>query len=150
MVLRAELTKAEHDAAIAYVQAVINAPYVEGALGPDDFDCWGLLRDSQAKLFGRTISIVGSPPASLRDVVAAIAETAADHWSPVPSPQHGDAVTLSRASHPHHVGVWLDVDRGGVLHCVENGGVMFQTLLMLRTQGWSKIGFYRYGAGAAP
>jgi hypothetical protein len=42
------------------------------------------------------------------------------------------------------VGVWLDVDGGGVLHCAEGAGVVFQRSDAIKLNGWAVEGFYRF------
>ncbi len=63
---------------------------------------------------------------------------------PVVQPQEGDAVLLRQFRHPVHVGVWLVVDGGGVLHAVKDAGVVYQKLLELLLHGWQVEGFYRF------
>ena len=79
----------------------------------------------------------------------AMGRTFRDHperrrWAKVEMPQEGDCVLLRRSRHPIHVGVWLDVDDGGVLHCAEDCGVVFQRPDALRLNGWAVEGFYRF------
>ena len=66
------------------------------------------------------------------------------NWVPVARPQEGDAVLLAHARHPSHVGLWVDADHGGVLHCVQGAGVVFQSLKSLKAMGWNHLEFYRH------
>jgi len=36
----------------------------------------------------------------------------------------------------HHIGVWSDVDGGGVVHSMENSSTIFQSLTGLKATGW--------------
>ena len=47
-------------------------------------------------------------------------------------------------AYPVHIGVWLDIDGGGVLHAVRHAGVVFQNLAALDAHGWRIEGFYRF------
>lgn len=65
-------------------------------------------------------------------------------WVSVVKPAEGDAVLLRQSRHPVHVGVWLAVDGGGVLHAVKDAGVVFQKLPELLLHGWRVEGFYQF------
>jgi hypothetical protein len=65
-------------------------------------------------------------------------------WQPTVYQREGDLALLRQSRHPVHVGVWLDVDGGGVLHCLRGCGVVFQTLASLRLSGWQIESFYTY------
>lgn len=123
----------------------IGRPWVNGAQGPDEFDCWGLVRFIQREHFGRTLPAVDIDAMDLRDVARALqAHDERANWSRAESPADGDAVLLAHARYPSHVGVWLDADGGGLLHCVQGAGVIFNTLSALRLAGWGHIEFYRH------
>ena len=47
-------------------------------------------------------------------------------WALVGEAADGDCVLMRQARYPVHVGVWLDADGGGVLHCSGDCGVVFQ------------------------
>ena len=64
-------------------------------------------------------------------------------FSEVKTPKDGDIVLMRQAKYPVHAGIWLDVDSGGVLHCVRKGGVIFQNQISLNLAGWFIDGFYR-------
>ena len=53
------------------------------------------------------------------------------------APREGDCVQMSHSKRPHHIGVWIDADGGGVLHCVEGQGVIFSTRQSLKVNGWN-------------
>ncbi|CPK74677.1 Uncharacterised protein [Bordetella pertussis] len=60
-------------------------------------------------------------------------------------PEHGDGVLL-RAGNDPHVGIYLDLDGGGVLHAMEGRGVIFSPMRALVTMGFSQPTFYRIHA----
>ncbi len=50
---------------------------------------------------------------------------------------------MRQAKNPVHAGIWLDVDGGGVLHCVREIGVVFQDVPSLNLCGWFLHSYYR-------
>jgi hypothetical protein len=42
------------------------------------------------------------------------------------------------------VGLWVNVDGGGVLHCVKGSGVIYSRQHHLMQLGYSVLGFYKY------
>ena len=122
----------------------IGRPWHAGARGPDAFDCWGLFLAIQRKYFHRVLPEIPVDANDLRTVMM----TFRDHperqrWMSVVKPVEGDAVLLRQSRHPVHVGVWLVVDGGGVLHAVKDAGVVFQKLPELLLHGWRVEGFYQ-------
>lgn len=118
----------------------IGQPWVAG-----DHDCWGFFRRVQLERFGRVV-----PPFDvdafnrLACARAVVSNPERANWVPVARPQEGDAVLLAHARHPSHVGLWVDADHGGVLHCVQGAGVVFQSLKSLKAMGWNHLEFYRH------
>ena len=58
-------------------------------------------------------------------------------------PMDGDVVLLRQAKNPVHCGLWLNIDGGGVLHCVRGSGVVFQNIHSLNLSGWFLDSYYR-------
>lgn len=126
-------------------QRYLGRPWVRGARGPEAFDCWGLVRAVQAEIYGRVCPDVDIDGLD----VAAVARAFQHHperarWRAVEDAAEGDCVLMAHARYPSHVGVWLDVDGGGVLHCLRHAGVVFSSLQSLRHERWGRIEFYRY------
>ena len=112
-------------------------PWAEGADGPDAYDCMSFTVMIQRKHFGVKMErvLVGNydDGIGLFHLLNSCGERA--NWEPVKSPQHGDVVIARR---PFHIGVWLDVDGGGVLHCLRGSGVVFT-----RDAAWAMSGIGR-------
>jgi len=117
----------------------INLPWQAGAKGPDAYDCWGLLQEVRNRYFG-----VSVPDVRFGDAARDLYEQKLRNgdWEIVPIPAHGDGVLLRDGNHPH-VGVYLDIDGGGILHALEGVGVTFTRLSQLRMMGFSNPKFYR-------
>ena len=127
-----------------WAEELIGRPYLAGGQGPDAFDCWGLVRWVMAQRFGRELPAIPLDAADLRAVLAAFRDhPERQRWQLVSVPVEGDCVLMRQSRHPVHVGVWLDVDEGGVLHAVSGNGVVFQRVRDLLTSGWRIEGFYR-------
>ncbi|MBI5162683.1 MAG: C40 family peptidase [Magnetospirillum sp.] len=127
-----------------WAAAYIGLPWPAHGSGPDMFNCWEFVRMVQARQFGRVLPDIANPEDTL-----AMGRTFRDHperrrWVSESEPTEGDCVLLRRSRHPIHVGIWLEVDGGGVLHCSQDSGVVFQRPDALRLNGWAVEGFYRY------
>lgn len=122
----------------------IGLPWSAQGEGPESFHCWAFVRHVQAAHFARVLPEIPNP-----EDVLALARAFRDHperrrWVSVPRPADGDCVLLRQARYPVHVGVWLDIDGGGVLHCERIDGVVFQRVAALAMHGWQIEGFYRF------
>jgi len=119
----------------------IGIPHKPGGEGPDAYDCWHLLRHLQKEYFG-----VEMPLAPIGDEEACLAlfkdKTASGDWVHVEVPQHGDCVLLRGGMWPH-VGIYLDLDGGGVLHAMEDAGIIWTRLPRLRALGFGRTTYYR-------
>lgn len=130
------------------LEHLVGLPWEAGAQGPHAYDCWGLFRHVQREVFGIEVPIVVAAdyddPHVLTDLFARHEERA--RWALIEAPVHGAGV-LVRA--PLHVGVWLDVDGGGVLHSVRGAGVVFTSDASWAASGFGRRQFYRFsGEGA--
>lgn len=122
----------------------IGLPYSATGEGPGAFHCWAFVRHVQAEHFGRAL-----PPIPNPEDVLAMARAFRDHaerrnWLLVGDPAEGDCVLMRRARYPVHVGVWIGADGGGVLHCAQPDGVVYQRPEVLALNGWQVEGFYRH------
>jgi hypothetical protein len=115
----------------------IGTPWQAGAQGPEAFDCMAFFRHIQRRHFGVAVPQVIAPD---YDDATALADLMSTHperqrWLRIEKPAHGCAAIVHR---PMHIGVWLDVDGGGVLHCVRGAGVVFTS-----DSAWPVSGFGR-------
>ncbi len=113
----------------------------QGRRGPDTWDCWGLLRHIEREHFGRDLPEIPAIPADTRTLYQHRLSTG--EWEFVDVPAHGDGVLLRGGDHPH-VGVWLDIGQGGVLHALSGIGVIWTVKSALRLAGYSRIKFHRF------
>lgn len=106
--------------------------------------CWELVRQVQRDVYGRELPEI--PGIHAIDVFA-LARVFNDHeersrWREVPRPVDGAIVLMGRAgsstrSRDIHAGVYMAVDRGGILHIDRPHGVAFDGLAELSAiRGW--------------
>ena len=99
------------------------------ALGRDvqGFDCYGLFKHVQHLYFGVDVAEIGLDPSV--DVIGMVrafkSHAEFGHWREVVEPCEGDAVMMGNGRSVSHIGIYLAVDGGGVLHCDDIGGVQF-------------------------
>ena len=127
-----------------WAASYVGLPWKADGEGPDSFHCWAFVRWVQRRHFGRELPDIPNP----RDLLA-MAHMFRDHperrrWALAEKPAEGDCALMRQARYPIHVGVWIAVDGGGVLHCVQGSGVVFQRLDALAMHGWRVEGFYRF------
>lgn len=114
----------------------IGEPYIKGV-----HDCWGFARRVWREQFGLDVPVVDYDPDHKMSWARAFTQAEERrHWAQVDQPQDGDGALMGHGRHPFHVGVWVD---GGVLHCLEGIGVLYQSLQSLQLAGWSNFTFYR-------
>lgn len=126
----------------------IGKKWVSGARGPDTFDCWGLLWWIYKEHLG--IELPSYPNVDPLDtfVVSHLLRQAAGNgqWHRLESPLDNCAVAMSRNREFHHVGIYLEVDGGMVLHAADGANVIAQTSNGLKAAGFNRLEYFRYGA----
>jgi len=121
------------------------ASYIGRAWVTREHDCWAFFREIQRVHFGRDVPAFDVDSLSLLACARAMAANPErQRWIATSTPIEGDAVLLAHSRHPSHIGVWLDVDGGGVLHCIEGAGVVFQSRASLAACGWGHLEFYTH------
>lgn len=119
----------------------IGKPHKPGGEGPDAYDCWHLLRHLQATYFN-----VEMPIAPIGDEDACLAlfkdKVSTGDWSVLALPEHGCGALLRGGRWPH-VGIYLDIDGGGILHALEGPGIVWTKLSSLRVMGFGRTTYYR-------
>jgi len=126
----------------------IGIPWVNGGQDLDGFDCWGFVRHIQLVHYHRELPVVDVDATKTLAVVRALTNHPEhDRWAHVMTPQDGDCVEMGNAARPFHVGLWVDVEGGAVLHCVQGAGVVLSSLPTL-IPVWGKIDFWRFKGAA--
>lgn len=128
-----------------WAEKLIGIDYKKGGETTEGFDCWGLFRFVQKKYFNRDLPVINVDSNDVLTVAKAFRDDEQrNDWQRIKQPVNGCGVLLAHARYPSHVGVWLDIDGGGVLHCVKGIGVIFSSLSSLKLSGWGRIEYYEY------
>lgn len=119
----------------------IGLPYKRGGDTKAGFNCWFLMAHIQKEYFNKNIPHVDIENP---DVIKAthIEYMRKGAWEIVKVPSHGDVALMKDAPNPH-VGVYLDIDGGGILHAEEGVGVNFLPMRYLAHAGYSRTVFYK-------
>jgi cell wall-associated NlpC family hydrolase len=130
----------------------IGLPWVAGGLGPDEFDCWGLVINVYSKFKG--IDLPRMPGVDPRNPVEVYKEIAIRKKIDacknmgvyqVEDPQEFDIALLGRSNRYHHVGLFTEESGTGIVHCSESSGVVFESRSQLKIQRYNKILYFRHG-----
>lgn len=121
----------------------IGTPWVAGAQGPEAYDCMGFFRHLQREHFGIEVPSIIAPDYEDASVLVALFGTHPERkrWVQIDKPEHGCASIIRT---PLHIGTWLDVDGGGVLHCVRGIGVIFTLDAAWPVSGFGRKEFFRF------
>ena len=128
---------------------LVGKPYKPNAKGPNEYDCWSLVKSVRWALFEDTLPDfdVPSDPSLLWLARTFEHNEERKRWVQVDKLKDGSLVLMSRASRAVHVGIWLSLERG-VLHAIEGDGVVFQDLLVLKASGWGNLRYFERVANA--
>ena len=128
-----------------WAEQYIGRPWVE-----KQHECGHFFCAVMKERFGLEVQPIDADALSLRSCIRALNGEHPEfaNWVEVDTPREGDCVRMSHAKHPHHVGLWVDVDGGGVLHCVEGAGVVLSSRRSLRVTGWKIVSLMRHRSRA--
>ncbi|MDD4926928.1 MAG: NlpC/P60 family protein [Methylotenera sp.] len=128
-----------------WAEDYIGIPWANGAQGPDAFDCWALVRHVNREHYGRELPIIQVDAHDVDAVHDAFAHhPEKSRWQPVAIPQDGDCVLTHKGEEIDHVGVFLDIDGGKILHALQGSGVVCTAPSVLKRMGWFPLAFYRF------
>jgi hypothetical protein len=122
----------------------IGKKWEEGAAGPDSYDCHHLVLEIAHKFYNKKLPSVEVNAASLLDVVKKITKDKVwEQFEKLDNPEDGCLVKLFTATNPNHIGVYIDIDGGGVIHSLRGIGVVFDSVFMLKNI-YAQLEFYRF------
>lgn len=123
-----------------FASKYIGQPYRAGL-----FNCWDFVRQVYGNEYGIILNHIPVDETNLKQLMTTV-KTTSEHknWRPVKQIQEGDLLLMRQSKHPIHVGIWVNIDGGGVLHCIKDSGVVFQTKQSLQLSGWKIEKGYRY------
>lgn len=125
-----------------YIQRKI--PWGEGQTGPDSFDCQGWVIYVSEKYYNNKLPNVEVNAKSLLDIVKKISKHKVwEQFQTICSPEDGCIVKMVTAENPSHIGIYVNVDSGGVTHCLKESGVIFDDMFTLRAT-YHQISFHKF------
>jgi len=128
-----------------WAKSYIGKPWARMARGPDSFDCWGLVYDVYKTHYNIELPQNLIDPIHVKAYAMAINE-GKDHpdWIEKDEPKEGYVVPLSKSRLFHHVGIWLDVDEGVILHAHQGSCVVAQSMHSMKAHNWTKFKYYTH------
>lgn len=111
------------------IGTVLGKPYRPGAIGPQAFDCFGLVTHLAPPLLGRVV------PYDAAGILRARRS-----FQPAARPPLTDALVVM-GQQDRHVGVWL-APECVVLHAIEGRGVVVDDLQALEFTGFGRPRFF--------
>jgi hypothetical protein len=132
------LSPRDYGPLIDFVVEAMKVPYDHRGL-PGTYNCYTLFQKTQKELFGRELPDVILETDTLEEFVVKLAETKGliqSNWQTIERPIHGCAVQMSHSTVPHHVGTYLGIQGGGVLHAQKGAGVCFDSIQIMKAAGW--------------
>ena len=116
-----------------WVNDYIGLPWVAYARGPDKFDCWGLVLDVLSKQFQidlpQYLTVKTDDPQGMTESMLMALQQ--DLVESVNQPNHGAIaccyIVVNGQELMRHVGIYLDIDGGGILHSYEKHTCAFDS-----------------------
>lgn len=122
-----------------WAEKYIGKPWING-----EYDCWGLIREVYKNELGVELSPIVTDATSLREVLLEFRKSINyNKLSPDNKLLDKHITVLTQNKYPCHVGVYADVDGGGVLHNMQGVGVIFQKLPDLKMNGWQILEIWK-------
>lgn len=126
-----------------WINDYTDLPHRPGAEGPDAYDCYGLLRTAYRVGYGLELPLLDLDYTNAIAILRALMKHPEwDNWEPIPQPEDGALVRMWRADVPNHIGLYVNVDGGGVLHANRVDGVAFHERVELPLLGWRDIQYF--------
>jgi hypothetical protein len=127
-----------------WVNDVIGKKWKEYATGPDCFDCWGIVchgfKHKQGIQLDRHLEIPTLNPIAFHKVVSKEIKTG--NWQQLQQPEDGCLILMSAGRLWHHVGMWLDINGGRLLHSQDGIGVSLNSKHSLNS--FNAVEFWKY------
>jgi len=123
---------------------VIGKKWQAYATGPQCFDCWGLVCHGFQNMHGidldRHLEIPTLNPVAFHKVV--MTEIKTGNWQQLDHAEDGCLILMSTARIWHHVGMWLNINGGRLLHSREGLGVTLDSKRTLNS--FHRVEYWKY------
>lgn len=129
------------------IGAYIGKKWEANGRGPTTFDCWGLVWHVYKHVLNKDLPLYAFYYDKGAKSVCGTLEKASQsaNWKQLQRPVPFSIVALSQHKIIHHVGIYLNLDGGLILHALKEASfVVAQGVTAMRTQGWNRIEFYEY------
>ena len=102
----------------------LNKPWKPLAFGPDAYFCWGLFRAFYKNEFKIELPkyVTVNPENIVQVTKSLIKGSNHSNWIKLDKPVHGCAVLMGSGKFPTHIGTYLDIDKGLILHTTKSSG----------------------------
>jgi len=125
-----------------FISRMIGKPWANRACTPDAVDCWGLVVLYYRQVLG--IELHQTPDYESGADFFTCYQGDVVFWKPVPHPAEGGIFVGYKGSQPAHVGLILQ--RQALHSRGENGSVRLDSLMLIQ-RAFTKVEYFRYGAG---
>lgn len=126
-----------------WVNQYIGKQWKSGACGPDKYDCFGIVKTILERHYKTILPDIHVDTNSLLSIIKAIkSDSAWSEWELIEKPHDGCLVKLYKQVEPDHIGIWLEIDGGGIIHSPNGGSVCFDKPFHLAAMGWKKLEYY--------
>lgn len=128
---------------VGFLNSLIGKPYRADGYGPDFYGCYGCARHIQSELYGRELPLIEVPEGLERTGAAGLIATNPEraNWREIATPEDGAVVQMFRQRLGYHIGTYVDLDGGVVVHAIAPS-VQADTLMQLHAANWRRLRFY--------
>ena len=118
--------------------------YIGRAWRPD-YHCWSLVQAVYDERLQQRLPDMQYDAHSLFAAIRAFGTQQGEYaqWQPVTEPQELDAVVMAVANRPRHIGLWVALGDGYILHNIEQRGVVLSALDELKLLNFKVYAYYR-------
>lgn len=131
----------EHYSGLHWAYEYLGKPYVEGANGPDEYDCWGLVREVCKKRIDCDMPLIN---VGRTDNQEAITEAVKGWEKILPPYKEYDVLTMKNAF-GRHVGICIKANGKVMFLHAEYPNVQVLEVDKLSRYGYKDIQGWRYG-----
>lgn len=128
-----------------WIRPLIGRPWRAYATGLDAYDCWGVVAHALRTQYGveadRHLDVISGDDAGFH--AAVLKEAGSGRWRQCDSPVDGCVVLMARMRRFQHVGIWVDVNGGRVLHSHQSAGVSLDSIQQLQVLGFRKFEYWQ-------
>lgn len=118
--------------------------YLDSVYQKGQQDCWTVFCDIQNDIFNKNIkNIAFGEISDLNTRKEFLKHPLRQRFKQVTIPVDGCAVFMSKGKYTSHIGTFLNIGEGKVLHCIEYSGTIIQNLSLVKASGWNIIGFFK-------